>query len=709
MYGPGNFLYVIFLAAAWIMMLYTLNFYYLAYMSRNNVRYERIRRKKVDLPASLPIVTIQLPLYNEKYVARRLIDAMCRIDYPKDRLEIQVLDDSDDDTVDLIKSIVDDYKFKGFDIVHINRPNRSGYKAGALKAGLKSAKGEFVAIFDADFIPPAHFLKHLIRYFNDPKMGFVQCKWDHVNEDFSTLTNAEAVSLDLHFLIEQKAKSYTHIFMNFNGTAGIWRKSCIDDAGGWHTTTLVEDMDLSYRAHMRGWKSLFLDDIVVNAELPVQMNAAKRQQFRWAKGSIQVAIKLMPDVMLKRKVPIDTKLQAFIHMTRHIVNPLFLAQFLIFPMLLAMDFKLYTVSWAPIIIWAMYILLGPGGYLVVINRTWKQGWKEKAWQFFFLNFFAAGITVNNTVAVIDAVLGKKNEFLRTPKFGIVKRGDSWRNKEYVLPFTKTTLLEIFFALYGCIAVFVSIFSGNAILAPITAIPTIGFIYVAYLSMAHSSFRKKKRQAAPSGRKYAPAITTGKHAADTFTTAMTVAVSATESAGSTTRAPNMRMMLGGVVAFLLLGAGVAYYGYHETIYPVNQAMGFVYRSQSAQTPQQLAEYVQLTKDLVPEKGNPVWPFPTVRTDFSRIQANLYSMLARAESTSLMAPHSEGYNMAMKDLHESAIRIEFHLLEAIPYMYVSATNIVLSALWVSAIIVIFAVIRKANRERMQYKTTVSGQIP
>lgn len=709
MYGPGNFLYVIFLAAAWIMMLYTLNFYYLAYMSRNNVRYERIRRKKVDLPASLPIVTIQLPLYNEKYVARRLIDAMCRIDYPKDRLEIQVLDDSDDNTVDLIKSIVDDYKFKGFDIVHIHRANRSGYKAGALKAGLKSAKGEFVAIFDADFIPPAHFLKHLIKYFNDPKMGFVQCKWDHVNEDFSTLTNAEAVSLDLHFLIEQKAKSYTHIFMNFNGTAGIWRKSCIDDAGGWHTTTLVEDMDLSYRAHIRGWKSLFLDDIVVNAELPVQMNAAKRQQFRWAKGSIQVAMKLMPDVMLKRKVPIDTKLQAFIHMTRHIINPLFLAQFLIFPMLLAMDFKLYTVSWAPIIIWAMYILLGPGGYLVVINRTWKQGWKEKAWQFFFLNFFAAGITVNNTVAVFDAVLGKKNEFLRTPKFGIMKRGDSWRNKEYVLPFTKTTLLEIFFALYGCIAVFVSIFSGNAILAPITAIPTIGFIYVAYLSMAHSSFRKKKRQAAPSGRKYAPAITTGKHTADTFTTAMTVAASATESAGSTTRAPNMRMILGGVVAFLLLGAGVAYYGYHETIYPLNQAMGFVYRSQSAQTPQQLAEYVQLTKDLVPESGNPVWLFPTVRTDFSRIQANLYSMLARAESASLMAPHSEGYNMAMKDLHESAIRIEFHLLEAIPYMYVSATNIVLSALWMSAIIAIFAVMRKANRARMQYKTTVSGQIP
>ena len=416
MYGPGPFLYAIFLMISWVILIYSINFYYLAYMSRNNVRYERKRAEKIELPTLLPIVTIQLPLYNEKYVARRLIDAVCRIDYPKDKLEIQVLDDSDDDTIDLIASIVDEYRFKGFDIVHIHRTDRTGYKAGALKAGLRSSKGEFVAIFDADFIPPVHFLRHLVKYFNDPKMGFVQCKWGHINEDFSTLTSAQAVSLDLHFLVEQKAKSFTHFFMNFNGTAGIWRRSCIDDSGGWQTSTLVEDMDLSYRAHMKGWKSLFLDDIVVDAELPVQMNAAKRQQFRWAKGATQVALKLLTDVLVSRKVPADTKMQSLIHMTRHIVNPLFLAQFLIFPMLLAMDFRLYTESWAPVLVIGTYVALGPGGYLAVINRTWKHMWRKKAWQFFFLNFLAAGITVNNTVAVFDAIIGKKNKFFRTPKF-----------------------------------------------------------------------------------------------------------------------------------------------------------------------------------------------------------------------------------------------------------------------------------------------------
>jgi cellulose synthase/poly-beta-1,6-N-acetylglucosamine synthase-like glycosyltransferase len=493
MYGPGPFLYFMFLMIGWILMVYTLNFYYLAYQSRNNIRHEKKMRQRVELPSSLPVVTIQLPLYNEKYVAKRLIDAVFRMDYPRDRLHVQVLDDSDDDTIDLIKSIVDDYRFKGFDIVHMHRTDRSGYKAGALKAGMKHVKGEFVAIFDADFIPPAWFLKKALGHFlADPKIGLVQCKWGHVNENYSTLTEAQAVSLDLHFLIEQKAKSLTHLYMNFNGTAGIWRTSCIIDAGGWHTTTLVEDLDLSYRAQMKGWKCLFLEDVVVDAELPVQMNAAKRQQFRWAKGSIQVALKLLSDVMLNRKVPVDTKMQAFIQLTRHVVNPLFLAQFLIFPMLLAMNYELYTVGWAPLISVVMYIMMGPGGYLLVINHAWNGNAdkaREKARQFSFLMFFAPGISVNNTVAVFDAVFGKKNEFLRTPKFGIVNRGDDWRHKEYVLPFTKTTLLEVFFAIYGCMAVFISIASGNAVFAPMMAIPTIGFIYVAYLSTVHSSFRK----------------------------------------------------------------------------------------------------------------------------------------------------------------------------------------------------------------------------
>jgi cellulose synthase/poly-beta-1,6-N-acetylglucosamine synthase-like glycosyltransferase len=697
MYGPGPFLYVIFLMIGWILMLYTLNFYYLAYQSRNNIRHAKRVRQQAELPAVFPVVTIQLPLYNEKYVAERLIDAVCKMEYPKDRLHIQVLDDSDDDTVDLIKSIVDDYRFKGFDIVHMHRKHRSGYKAGALKAGMKHAKGEFVAIFDADFIPPAWFLKRALgHFFTDKRIGLVQCKWGHVNENYSTLTAAQAVSLDLHFLVEQKAKSLTHLYMNFNGTAGIWRTSCINDAGGWHTTTLVEDLDLSYRAQMKGWRCLFLEGVEVDAELPVQMNAAKRQQFRWAKGSIQVALKLLSDVMLHRKVPIDTKAQAFIQLTRHIVNPLFLAQFLIFPMLLAMNYELYNVGVAPLISVLMYTMMGPGGYLLVISQTWNGDAKklrEKAKQFFFLMFFSSGISVNNTVAVFDAVFGKKNEFLRTPKFGIVNKGDDWRHKEYVLPFTKTTLLEIFFAIYGCMAVFIALSSGNAVYAPMMAIPTIGFIYVAYLSIVHSSFRKKKAKGVQ-GSAYAPTIAAGKHSLGSGGTAM-AAASVTR-----TRTVTPQVVLAGILAFLVIGAGFAYYGYNTTMYPVNQAMGFVARVQTAQTPEQLAEYVELTRDLLPERGNPVWLFPTARTDFGNIQANLGGMLMRAETTAAMVPHSEQYNVAMRDMHQSAYVIKLSLEEAVPYMYISLSNIVMAGLWVAAVISIFAVMRRA-RARVQVK--------
>ncbi len=396
MLGLGAFLYTIFISAAWIMTIYTLNFYYLSYQSRHNQKHEKLRYENIQLNQdnALPVVTIQLPLFNEKYVARRLIDAVCKLDYPKHKLQIQVIDDSDDETVELIKKRVDEYQRKGFDIVHLRRnQNRSGYKAGALKDGMKYAKGEFIAIFDADFVPPYWFLKKTLGHFVDPKVGLIQCRWGHINENYSTLTAAQAVSLDFHFLIEQKAKSLSHLFMNFNGTAGIWRSSCINDAGGWHTGTLVEDLDLSYRAQMKGWKSLFLEDVVVDAELPVQMNAAKRQQFRWAKGSIQVALKLLLDLIIERKLPVDTKVQAFIQLTRHVVHPLFLIQFIVFPILLALDFKLYTVSWAPVTGLLIYVLMGPATYLYIIRKIWGDKWKDKAKQYLFLIFFATGISV----------------------------------------------------------------------------------------------------------------------------------------------------------------------------------------------------------------------------------------------------------------------------------------------------------------------------
>ena len=707
MYGLGAFLYVIFLALGWILMIYTLNFYYLAYYSRNNFRHERKRRQKVELPTNLPIVTIQLPLYNEKYVVKRLINAVCEMDYPKDRLQIQVLDDSDDDTVDLIKSIVDEYKFKGFDIVHVRRKDRTGYKAGALKEGIKHAKGEFVAIFDADFIPPTWFLKSAIGHFYaDPKLGLVQCKWGHINENYSSLTEAQAVALDLHFLIEQKAKSLTHLYMNFNGTAGIWRTSCIEEAGGWHTSTLVEDLDLSYRVQMKGWRCLFLEDVVVDAELPVQMNAAKRQQFRWAKGSIQVAVKLLSDVLFCRNIPIETKTQAFIQLTRHAINPLFLTQFLIFPMLLAMDYELYSVYWAPLISILMYIMMGPGGYLIIINKTWSgEKWREKAQQFFFLMFYSTGLSVNNTVAVFDAVFGRKNEFLRTPKFGIVNRSDNWKNKEYVLPFTKTTLLEIFFAIYGCMAVFISIFTGNFLYAPMIAIPTIGFIYVAYLSIMHSSFRKQK-QTAHGG--YTSTMTTRRHTSIGGAATMTASADGVDGAISenkrTARALSQRLVLFGMIAFLTVGGAAAYFGYQNTMYLLDKAVGFVARAETAQTPEQLAEYIKLTQEMIPADGNPVWLFPTSKTDFELIQANLNSIVLRANIASGMDPLSESYNIAIIDLHMSAGYIRTNLLEIIPYTYVTLGNIVLAALWVATIIAIFALLKKIRNAKaaIPYRT-------
>lgn len=333
-----QFIFNLFIFAAIIITAYTCNFYYLTYLS--------IKRKEIIPTVNLgtPSITIQLPIYNERYVAKRLVDAVCAMDYPKEKMRIMVLDDSDDETVVLLSNVVSSYKKQGFQIEHIRRGTRRGYKAGALKYAMQTTDTEFVAIFDADFIPPNWFLKRAIPHFSKPDIGLIQCRWGHVNENYSAITQAQALSLDFHFLIEQKAKSNSNLFMNFNGTAGIWRCTCIEDAGGWHTATLVEDLDLSYRAQMKGWKCLFLPDIVVNAELPVQMNAVKRQQFRWAKGSIQCAIKLLADIAIKRKVGVEAKIQAFVQLTRHIVYPLILIQFLALPVLLASNMNLYLVS-----------------------------------------------------------------------------------------------------------------------------------------------------------------------------------------------------------------------------------------------------------------------------------------------------------------------------------------------------------------------------
>jgi cellulose synthase/poly-beta-1,6-N-acetylglucosamine synthase-like glycosyltransferase len=717
MSGIGAILYSSFIIISWLVTVYTLNFFYLAYHSKHNLRHQKAMKKKMQIvnDNSLPLITIQLPIYNEKYVAVRLIDAVCRIDYPKEKLQIQVLDDSDDNTDKIIRFIVDRYTFKGFDIVYLHRTVRSGYKAGALKAGMKIAKGEFIAIFDADFIPPNWFLKKAIGSFSDPKVGLVQCRWGHINENYSSLTEAQAISLDLHFLIEQKAKSLTHLFMNFNGTAGIWRTSCINDAGGWHTSTLVEDLDLSYRAQLKGWKCFFLEDLIIEAELPVQINAAKRQQFRWAKGSMQVAMKLLTDVALDRKIPVDTKIQAFIQLTRHIVHPLFLTQFIIFPMLLALDYKLYAVSWAPIIAILIYIVMGPATYLYIIRKIWRDKWKVKAREYFYLIFFATGISVNNTVAIFEALLVRKNEFLRTPKFGIIKKGDEWRNKSYVLPFTKITLLEIFFGMYGTIAIFISIFTGNPIFVPILLLQTIGFIYIAYLSIAHSSFNYNKsnkrlqtccQQDLLASEQSPKIIETNVELAKIEKTKVYINTIKKTTYGKSTIEKAMtskyyRLMVLSVLGFLAFGAVVAFYGYENTIYPLDKAVGYLSRAQGAQSPEAVADYIKPVKYLLPNEGNPVWVFPNPRTDFSAIQNELDAMLSRANSISSLELDSAAYNTGLADLRNSIKIIESNLIEATPYLYVSFTNIILSGIWIAIILFIFAMMKRGRAKFKEYE--------
>lgn len=650
------------------------------------------------------MVTIQLPLYNEKYVSSRLIDAVCNMDYPKDRLEIQVLDDSEDDSREAVLASVQKKRLKGFNIHHISRQDRSGFKAGALRMGMQYAKGEFIAIFDADFVPPPEFLKRCLRYFSDSRVGLVQSRWGHMNENYSTLTEAQALSLDLHFLIEQNAKSSTHLFINFNGTAGVWRTSCIKDAGGWHTGTLVEDMDLSFRAQMKGWRLLFDKDIVVSGELPVQMNAAKRQQFRWAKGTTQLALKLLGELLLSKRIPVDTKFQAFIQLTRHVIYPMFLAQFILFPILLNTDNTPYRMAFSPFLGLLFYMLLGPVAYMYIIRRLWPKRWVSKARQYWILLFFATGISVNNTIAVFDAILSKKNEFLRTPKFGVVKRSDRWRDKDYVLPFNRTTLLEIFFSLYGCLSAFICIYSGSISFLPIILLQTIGLIYVTYLSIVDS---RKKLPTMSKGRREItrPQNPTSSTSENISNINGEVPVS---RRGKNTipgfhlshrRAWNAVISKAVLLVFLMLLAGgaiAAIYGYQYSIYPLDKSAGYLSRAQAAQSPDLVFLYLNNAKELIPPDGNPVWTFPNPRTDFTLISHDINAMQERALTISGLEPQSAEYNTALEDLHSSIRIIEMNLIEAQPYVYGSLNNIIFTGIWIGLILLTYNLIRRMRRK-------------
>ena len=669
----------LFIISAILITAYTCNFYYLVFLAS--------KRKKIAKPIDIgtPSVTIQLPIYNEKYVAKRLVDAVCNLDYPKDQMNIMVLDDSDDDTVDVLEKTVNYYKTQGFQIEHVRRGTRKGYKAGALKYAMQITDTELVAIFDADFIPPTWFLKRAIPHFSKPNIGLIQCRWGHVNENYSTITQVQALSLDFHFLIEQKAKSNSHLFMNFNGTAGIWKRDCIEDAGGWHTATLVEDLDLSYRAQMKGWKCVFLPDIVVDAELPAQMNAAKRQQFRWAKGSIQCATKLLFDITVKRTVSIEAKIQAFIQLTRHIVYPLMLIQFLALPILLAGQVNLYVVSFLPILTFATYLAMGPGAYILIIQNMYGKSWKSKAKLLPALLVYNAGMSVNNTVAVFDAIFGRKNEFLRTPKYGIINKNDDWKGKAYNLPFTQTTLLEIFFGVYGTLAIFISIFSNNPIFVPIIAIQTIGFFYIAYMSLSHTQFKRNKSS---KQRK----MTKKEKMANTV----------------------YKLSMVGILGLIIFGGFMAINGYNSDIYPLDRIRGHFDGIIGSSDPDTIrAHLIAIQLDLEPmlEKlpettdtysqiisKNPVWMFPTESTNFIRIQNDVNSMLQSVDTLSTIPQDNSAYHTGMLDINDRSLLLRLNIMDATPYMYVSIANVFSSIIWIAVIIGIFTALK---RKRTQLK--------
>lgn len=647
----------LFLISAVIIMAYTMNFYYLAVLATR-----RTPTPKLESDAE-PSVTVHLPVYNEKYVTERLIKAVCDIDYPKDKLHVMVLDDSDDDTTELIASIVKDQRTKGTSIEHVRRGSRTGYKAGALLHAMKSTTTDLVAIFDADFVPPAWFLRRALPYFSRKEVGFIQCRWGHINEKYSSVTQVQAMSLDFHFLIEQKAKSDSELFMNFNGTAGIWRRKCIEDAGGWHTATLVEDLDLSYRAQMRGWKCVFLPNAVIDAELPVQMNAIKRQQFRWAKGSIQCALKLLTNIMVRRRIALSTKIQAFVQLTRHIVFPLVLVQFLALPILINSNIDLYALGFPAITI-AAYLALGPVAYVMVVKSMYGQSWTKKIVVLPTLFVYSAGMAVNNTVAVFDAVFGKKNEFLRTPKYGITQKADEWRGKSYNLPFTKTVLLEIFFAAYGIAGIFVAIFSSMIVFVPIIGIQTVGFLYVAGYSLAHSRF--KRDSTAPSRTKMADKKYT--------------------------------LALGGIIAIIVIGSVAMYDGYRTDVYPLDLARGYLSDIIRVTGPEQIAQTAGLVSESLPKDGNPVWLFPTGETDFGLMQSSLEAMQNTARDITDTDRTSAAYHTGMTNIRMSAIEMRENIVDATPYVYVSITNIVLGFIWMGAILGVFAALKR-KKDQME----------
>lgn len=430
-----------------------------------------------------PVVTIQIPLYNEQYVITRLIDSVLRMEYPKDKLEIQILDDSTDETTGIIDNHIKKYLEQGYDIKHIHRTNREGFKAGALKIGLEQARGEFVAVFDADFIPRKKFLKRTIPYFfKEEKLGLVQTRWEHLNREYSLMTKTQAIALDGHFVIEQAVRNRAGFFINFNGTGGVWRKECIFDAGNWEADTLTEDLDLSYRAQMKGWKFRYLVNFTSPAELPSDIGALKSQQFRWTKGAIETAKKIYPKV-LKSNMTLKLKIQSFIHLYSNLAYPfILLAAILNLPVMLI---KLTGVYDSVFKFMSLFIFAFISSFIFYLysQKDVYPDWQKRIIYFPVFLAGSMGFSVNNTKAVFEGLLDKKSEFVRTPKYQIMDRKDSWQGKKYVSKkLSFTTYIEALLAVYCFAGVIIAITTAQVAAIPFQLMFCGGFSLISFLSI-----------------------------------------------------------------------------------------------------------------------------------------------------------------------------------------------------------------------------------
>jgi cellulose synthase/poly-beta-1,6-N-acetylglucosamine synthase-like glycosyltransferase len=448
-------------------------------------------RHKYQLPTpkgrfeALPRVTVQLPIFNELYVTDRLIDAVARLDYPRELLQIQVLDDSTDETRAIARARVEELRERGVDIAYVHRVDRTGFKAGALEHGLATATGEFVAIFDADFVPDPGFLRRTIHHFTDPGVALVQTRWGHLNRSYSALTQAQGVFLDGHFMVEHIARNRSGRFFNFNGTAGIWRRTAIAEGGGWQHDTITEDLDLSFRTQLRGWRFVYLPDIVTPAELPVDMNAFKAQQHRWAKGAVQCALKLLGRV-LRADLPRHVKQEAVMHLTANVAYLLMIPLSILLPItvVVRVSHGMYEVLFMDLPFFAT-ATVSVVAFYVVSQRAQGMSWWQSVKYLPLVMALGIGLSVNNARAVVEALMGYETGFVRTPKLGVERKGDrlaQLARKKYRAAATLQPLVELGLAAYMTYGVLYLVQRELYWSVPFLALFQLGFAYVGLVSV-----------------------------------------------------------------------------------------------------------------------------------------------------------------------------------------------------------------------------------